>query len=73
MGTDGPFVFGRRAERAEDDVELLKVGLAGHVGHAQHELGEDAADGPRVGAERVGPRAEQELGRAVPSAGTGRA
>lgn len=64
--THRPVLVCWRSQRSKDHVELLHVALGGHEGHAEHELGKDAARCPHVDARRVGPRAEQELWTAVP-------
>lgn len=62
-----PVIFGRRAERTEDRLQLVHVGLAGQVGRAQHQLGKDAAHGPDVDGRAVVAATEEQLGRPVPS------
>jgi hypothetical protein len=65
-GTDRPVVLRRTPHRTPRLLELVEVGLAREEGHAQHELGKDAADGPHVDRGRVGARAKQELRGSVP-------
>ncbi len=56
-----------RAPGLVDLGELVGVGVAGQVGHAQQQLGEDAAHRPHVDGGPVLLRGVQQLGRAVPA------
>ena len=62
----GPRLLRRRPERLEDLCELVEVGVPCNEGHAQQQLGEDAAHRPDVDAGPVDPGAEEELRSAVP-------
>ena len=61
-----PRLLRRRAQRGVYPSELVDVAAAREVGLAEHELGEDAPDGPHVHARSVGFTAQQQLGRSVP-------
>ena len=61
-----PAVVGRRAEHAEDLVQLVDLALAREHRALGDHLDEDRADRPDVDGRRVRLRAEQDLGRPVP-------
>lgn len=67
LGDAGPVVLGRGADGLADELDLVELVVAGHVGRAHDELGKDGADGPHVDGARVVLGAEEELGRAVPA------
>jgi hypothetical protein len=59
---------GRRAERVEDELDLVHEALAREERLAREQLAEDAADRPEVDRRVVRQvRREQQLGAAVPA------
>ena len=61
-----PILLCRRSESAENDLQLVHVRFSGKVGRPEHQLGEDAPDGPHIDSSRVVTRAEKDLGCPVP-------
>lgn len=63
-GDAGPVVVVGCADGLADEADLVELVVAGHVGGAGDELGEDGADGPDVDGAAVVLGAEEELGGA---------
>lgn len=67
LGDAGPVVLVGGADGLADELDLVELVVAGHVGGAHDELGKDGADGPDVDGAAVVLGAKEQLGRAVPA------
>lgn len=65
--TNRPVILGWCSEGAKDDVQLLEICLARHVGYPQHQFCKDAASRPGIHSGAVASCAEEEFRSAVPS------
>ncbi|KAI9158770.1 Aspartate kinase FUB3 [Paramyrothecium foliicola] len=67
LGDARPVVVGGGADGLADHLDLVQLVVAGHVGGAEDELGEDGADGPDVDGAAVVLGAEEQLRGSVPA------
>ena len=62
-----PILLCRRSESTENDLQLVHVRFSGKVGRPEHQLGEDAPDGPDVDRTTVISTTEKEFRWPVPT------